>query len=251
MYDRLYRNSDDVELFVDLASQAGGPILEVACGTGRCVLPLIRKGFDTVGLDRSPVMLDIFRKKLAKEVDEVVHRATLLLDDGRDFAIPLRFGMAFIGMDSYCHLLTKEDQEAFADNVFQHLRPGGLLVIDVFNPDLEQLGKGAKEFEDGLVTVREEVTGVDRAWQILVMRTVVRRGEKALTSVDWSLRYSFRFEMEHLLEKIGFDIISVWGDYRRTPFGKAMGRLFVVARKPPDADMAVVNLMRTAVAEPV
>jgi hypothetical protein len=83
------------------------------------------------------------------------------------------------------------------------------------------------------------------------MSTCFHIGEECRERVEWSLRYSFRYELEHLLEKTGFEIIRLWGDYARHEFGEATGRLFVVARKPPDADMTVVQLMRAEVALPL
>ena len=67
LYDRMHSSHDDVEVFVSLAREAGGPILEIACGTGRCLIPIIRDGFDTVGIDASEPMLQRLRRKLADE----------------------------------------------------------------------------------------------------------------------------------------------------------------------------------------
>jgi SAM-dependent methyltransferase len=141
VYDRIHTLQDDVELFVALAREAGGPILEIACGTGRCLIPIIRDGFDTVGIDAAEPMLDRLRNKLADEPDATRYRATPMKGDGRTFMLPLRFGMAFIAANSFTHFLTKVDQERLIGNVFQHLRPGGLFAIDVFNPGFDRLSR--------------------------------------------------------------------------------------------------------------
>jgi len=252
LYDRIYSGGDVIPLFLDLAAAAGGPVLEIGCGTGRCLIPFIRTGFDTVGLDRSDAMLAILRQKLKSEQDDVFHRATALREDGRDFEIPLRFGMAFIGRNSYGHFLSREEQERFATNVYQHLRPGGLLVIDMFNPDLGRLLNPKPEvFEDGEILVRDEVMRSDLAEQALSMETTIERKGQTIARVAWRLRFSYRFELELLLEKCGFEVVSLWGDYHRTDFAHGAERICVVARKPPDADMTVVRFMRAAVAETV
>ena len=139
LYDRIHQEERDVPLLLELARNSGGPILEIGCGTGRCLIPFIRSGYDTVGLEPSDAMLEVLRLKLGKEPEDVRHRATPLQGDGRDFSIPLRFGLTFVGRNSFCHFLHRDEQESFAANAFKHLRPGGILVVDVFNPDLDLL----------------------------------------------------------------------------------------------------------------
>src|SRR5919201_5521501 len=55
----------DVPLYLELATAQGGRVLEVACGTGRVVVPLARAGHTVVGIDASQAMLGITRQKLA------------------------------------------------------------------------------------------------------------------------------------------------------------------------------------------
>jgi SAM-dependent methyltransferase len=251
LYDRVHTESADVALFLELARRAGGPILEVGCGTGRCLIPLIREGFDTVGIDSSDAMLAILRAKLCWEPEEVHHRATALFGDARTVAIPLRFGMAFLAANSFAHFLTKAEQEEFVGITFMHLRPGGTFVIDVFNPDYARLlALTSNHFEcDGKSIVDEDLS-VDRSSQTITVRTRIERAGAIEAQVDWTLRYTFRFELEHLLEKAGFEVAHVWGDYAKTAFSSSATRLVVVARKPFDADMAQLKLMRADVPQP-
>ena len=59
-------NLVDLDFYVDLARKIGGPVLELACGTGRVLLPIARQGIAIHGLDSSPSMLDVLRKKWRK-----------------------------------------------------------------------------------------------------------------------------------------------------------------------------------------
>jgi SAM-dependent methyltransferase len=250
-YDRIHTETADVALFVELARGVGGPILEVGCGTGRCMIPLIREGFDTVGIDNAEPMLAILRAKLRQEPEEVEHRATPLFGDARTVAIPLRFGFAFVAASSFTHILTKDEQEAFVANVFVHLRPGGVLVIDIFNPDYARLlAPTSNRFECGNQSMVNEDLAVDSSRQSIRVRTRLERDGKVEAQIDWTVRYTFRFELEHLVEKAGFEVEHVWGDYTRTAFSSSAVRLLVVARKPFDADMARFKLMRAEVPEP-
>jgi ubiquinone/menaquinone biosynthesis C-methylase UbiE len=69
LYDHvaLHRERPDVAFFVDAAKASGGPVLEVGCGTGRVLIPTARAGIDIVGLDLSPHMLAVCRRRLQDE----------------------------------------------------------------------------------------------------------------------------------------------------------------------------------------
>ena len=247
----MHTSAEDVSLILDLARVTGGPILEVGCGTGRCLIPIIRKGYDTVGLDSSDAMLRQLHTKLKREPDEVRYRATPIQAEGQSFVVPLRFGLAFAAANSFTHYVRKDQQERFVENVFHHLRPGGLLIIDVFNPSHRQRSvKGMHRFEVGDFDVEHEDQITNFAEQTITVRTTVRRQSVTVHNCSWTLRYVFRFELEHLLEKNGFEIEEVWGSYDKKPFDDESERLFVVARKPRDADMTVIRMMQAEALQP-
>lgn len=251
LHDQLMRDlRADVDLYVSLAQEAGGPVLELGCGTGRCMIPLTRSGFDVVGLDVSKPMLSRLEMNLRTEPEESRHRAVPVYEDGRYFSLPLRFGMAFTAINAFSHLLTKQDQELLVSNIYRHLRPGGVLVIDVFNPDLDRLMQGgtcrrtAGEYE-----VIDEEEPADICSQTSVITTSYNLGGAQVARVKWKQRYSFRFELEHLLEKAGFAVIHLWGDYQRKAFGDANERLFVVARKPSEEGVSLALHAQTVALE--
>ncbi len=85
-YDWSYGDrEEDIPFYVSLARECGSPVLEVACGTGRVLIPLAREGFEVVGLDFSEHMLAIAREKLEKESPEVRSRVSLVQADMREF----------------------------------------------------------------------------------------------------------------------------------------------------------------------
>ena len=91
-YDAAYRvkegpNLTDVPFYVDQARQYGGPILEMACGTGRVLLEIARIGIEIVGVDLSTDMLSILHTKLATESDEVQRRVSLYEGDMRSVSL--------------------------------------------------------------------------------------------------------------------------------------------------------------------
>ncbi|MGH9206266.1 MAG: TfuA-like protein, partial [Acidimicrobiales bacterium] len=93
-YDAIFSRRDrDIDFYVDRATEAAGPVLEVACGTGRLTLPMARKGAEVHALDGSPAMLSLLRAKLADEPDLKVwvHEA-----DMRAFDLKMSFGRILV-----------------------------------------------------------------------------------------------------------------------------------------------------------
>jgi len=85
-YDWSYsERKEDIPFYVRLARECGSPVLEVACGTARVLIPLAREGFEVVGIDFSEHMLAIAREKLEKESPEVRRRVSLVQADMREF----------------------------------------------------------------------------------------------------------------------------------------------------------------------
>ncbi|MFQ5968764.1 MAG: class I SAM-dependent methyltransferase, partial [Acidimicrobiia bacterium] len=111
-YDHVvpYRERDDIAFWVQMAHDAGGPVLEVGCGTGRVLIPTARAGIQITGLDLSSSMLAVCRHKLAHEPDEVRARVKLLEADMRDFHIEPEFRLATTPFRPFQHLITVEDQ---------------------------------------------------------------------------------------------------------------------------------------------
>ena len=82
-----YRNRPDIHVFVEAAMEAGSPVLELGCGTGRVLIPMARAGITITGLDASPHMLAVCRQRLSNESVNVRSRVTVLQGDMRDFTI--------------------------------------------------------------------------------------------------------------------------------------------------------------------
>ena len=248
-YDHIrpYRLREDVAVFVGLARDTSGPVLEMACGTGRVLIPCARAGTRMVGVDLSEGMLATCRAKLGEEPPDVQQRVELQLGDMRTFDLGRTFELITIPFRGFQHLLTVDDQRAALQRLRAHLTDGGRLVIDVFNPSLPFLGDERwlvnplvePEFSmpDGRRVVRSfRITKRDYANQVQELAMAyditwpdgrVERREDA-----FALRYLFRFEAEHLLEREGLTVEAVYGDYERSPFGaKYPGEIILVGRR--------------------
>src|SRR6267142_5953053 len=93
LYDHVgpYRSRPDVAFFLNEAVNAGGPVVELGCGTGRVLIPIARAGVEIVGVDSSSHMLSVCRDRLAREPEAVQSRVRLVQADMRSFHVNRRF----------------------------------------------------------------------------------------------------------------------------------------------------------------
>jgi SAM-dependent methyltransferase len=237
----------DVDFFVDAAKEAEGPTLEIGCGTGRVLIPTARAGVEIVGLDLSTHMLKVCRERLLEESPEVQSRVRLVEADMRSFTLHDSFALATTPFRPFQHLTTVEDQMRCVRSIHRHLREGGRLILDVFNPSLEFLTRDGVDQEageeppfatpDGRKVIRKRrIASRDLANQInnveLIYYVTHPDGREERLVHAFAMRYLFRFEIEHLLARCGFDVEQVYGDYDKSPYGsKYPGELIFVARK--------------------
>ena len=251
-YDHVvpYRDRLDIAFFVELAREVGGPVLEVASGTGRVLIPTARAGIEIVGVDISERMLAVCRSRLNAEPPEVRSRVELHRADMCDFDLGREFRLATLPFRPFQHLLTVQDQIACLRNVWRHLSNSGRIVLDVFNPSLPLMveRKYLDEFgeepeftmDDGRRVVRRH-RSVQRDYvnqildgEIIYYVTHADGREQRLVH-RYKMRYLFRFEAEHLLARCGFELEHVYADYDKSPYGsKYPGELLFVARKLSD-----------------
>ena len=242
-----YVQRQDVEVYVGMATESGGPVLELGCGTGRVLIPTARRGIQITGVDLSERMLDKCRQKLLGEPAEVQARVQLAHGDIRRFDLGCTFGLVIIPFRPFQHLITLEDQLACLACVRSHLDAGGRFVVDVFNPDLRRLvdvsfhqeDREEPHFQmpDGRRVVRKfRNASIDLHRQVLNAEIVYDvthpdgREERLVNAFPF--RYYFRYEMEHLLARAGFEVEGLFSDFDRSPYGsKNPGELIFVARK--------------------
>jgi SAM-dependent methyltransferase len=129
--DWLSGRKEDVAYYLEAFQGHSGSALELACGTGRLLLPLARSGVAIEGLDSAPDMLAILRRKAASlGLDDI----QLYEQPMQEFAIQKRFDSIFIAGGSFQLLISYEDALACLKCAHRHLGDGGALLIDVFVP---------------------------------------------------------------------------------------------------------------------
>jgi SAM-dependent methyltransferase len=232
-YDRMFGPEGDVELLLAQARAIGGPVLELACGTGRILRPIAEAGFAATGLDSSPGMLVEARRKGGS--------ARYIESDIRSFRLDERFKLIFIAGNSLCHLLDLESFEACMACVREHLAPGGRFVVDVFVPNLQMLLVDPSqrvrltEYDDpdgaGRVVVTAE-SRYDAITQVKWTRTFQKFPREAVElEGSLNMRMYFPQELQALLRYNGFQLVAAYGGYGGVPLtGTSMRQIYVVER---------------------
>ncbi len=211
----------------------GGPVLELACGSGRLTIPLAREGIDIEGLDLSPAML-----ALAREKSQGLH-LQWHLGDAADFTIDRKFSTIFLPNNSLGHLLHWGDLVACLNHVRRHLKHNGWFLLDYFNPSLSLLMRDSDtrfpvaEFthpETGEQVVITEMNAYDSATQINHIQWFWRfEGSGKETVSDLPMRVYFPQELDALLTVSGFVIEEKYGGYDLSPFTASSQKQLIVA----------------------
>ena len=233
----------DVAFYERLARETGGPVLELACGTGRIALPLAERGLDITGVDASDGMLAIAERKSAALPPAARQRLTLVSQDMSELALDRRFGCIFVAFRSFQHLLTVDLQRRTLAAIQRHLAPDGRLALHLFDPRVDLLIDGY---------LRPPVLlGIEPATQRRYVGEVLRTSFDHLAQIrrdlwryaefgadgaaleeatgEMALRWTWRWELRHLLELCGFVVEAEYSDFAGSAptYGK---ELIVVAR---------------------
>jgi len=222
----------DVEFYRAAARRTGGPVLDVGCGTGRIAFALTSDGWEVVGLDRSAPMLALAERRRAGQSPEVAARLELVEADLTDFDLGRTFALIVLPFRVFQFLLTPAAQRAGLATLRRHLAPGGELVLDLFDPRLDLCVPDFRPPAD-VEVVRHPATGNDvRVQRLERVNDPVRQvfdevwlstevdsagGELRSLRETLSLRWTYRWEMRHLLELTGFEVVSEFGDFQGSP----------------------------------
>ena len=135
-YDILHAGLADVDAYVEFAKRYGSAVLELGCGTGRILVPLVRAGLEVTGVDRSMDMLALCRQKLAYEDEEVQSRARLVRADIRDLALSKRFDLVLAPCNLMCCFVESGDAMKVLHAARKHLKDSGVFILDCSIPDI-------------------------------------------------------------------------------------------------------------------
>ena len=229
----------DVRFWQTLARRQSGAVLELGCGTGRLALPLMKSGAPLVGIDRSDAMLGIARVKARRA--GLAGRARFVRGDIRRLPFRARpgFGLVMAPYGMLQSLTRERDLAETLASVARVIRRDGIFGIDLV-PDLPRWSEysrrvtlsGSRDARTHL-TLRESVRqDTRRRLTMFDQEYVERRGRtKRLHRFALTFRTLSVPQMRRRLEKAGFRIRAVLGDYQGGPWH-------------PDADVWIILASR-------
>jgi SAM-dependent methyltransferase len=229
---------DDYPVIEQWAQQTGGPLLDLACGTGRMSIHMARLGYEVTGVDLIPEMIAHGEKKAATAGVSI----EFVVADARDFHLGRQYPFIFMLMNAFQFLHTRADFEAMFACVREHLQLDGYFLFETRNPTPRNLfevrhpeGQQFTAADGRQLVVREEqvydpltqiqhYTGhhqyvhPDGGWEEVRTRRV-------------GLRYVFPQEMEALLHYNGFCIHTVYGNWQQEPLTADSPAMIYVCQK--------------------
>jgi SAM-dependent methyltransferase len=223
-YDPWSRSvTEDVGFYVDHALASGGPVVELAVGTGRIAVPIAQAGIDVIGVDTSPEMLAVART--TAEEAGVSARIDLRVGDLREPPVAERVPLAICPFRSLLHMETEPEKLHALRSARALLEPDGRFVFDVFAPsreDIEETHDRWLEREPGIW----ERAVWDEGARTLALS--VRSGEETTT---FGLHWLSAPEWLRLLDGAGFEVEDLFGWFDRRAFDGEEDMIFVCRRR--------------------
>jgi SAM-dependent methyltransferase len=219
-YDLLYRDKDYpgearyVQSLLRRHGVSAGAIIELGCGTGKHAEQLARLGFSVQGLDLSPSMVEIARKRTPADV---ASQLQFDVGDARSARLNRRFDAAISLFHVASYQTANEDLAGMFATAAAHLKAGGIFVFDFWygpgvltDPPVERV----KNLEDGVIqvtrrakpTLRPNENVVDVHYQVLVKQN--RNGMVAQIEETHSMRYLFLPEIRWMLQAAGMELLQ-------------------------------------------
>lgn len=229
LYDRMLDGLDfDQAFWLSVARGGGGPLLEVACGTGRVLTRLLEAGIDADGIDNAPPMLERARARAAA----LGKHPALVEADMREFSLPRRYARVICAFNGFAHMLTPDDQIRALRCMREHLAPGGAAVVFMSYPrpvywsqpdgepvlELEMPLPGGDHRVQMWDTRFKDVTRQCQRSQMEIRE--IDSGGSAVAShrSETVQRWVYRYEMELLMRLAGFARSEMQGGFEGEPF---------------------------------
>ncbi len=248
-------DTDDIDFFVSLVTRLQPKrVLELACGNGRVTLPLAQAGaahgFEVVGLELVPEMLQAAQKRQEEAEPDVRERLRLVEGDMRDWKAEQPFDVIVTPCSSVCHLLTLDDQLAAWNCAGDNLGPGGRFVVDVTMADLSSYADSLRSPPRELVEIDLDTFDAETRTRLIRYKTTrylaheqkarirflydkyVGNAPPERSVSDFESHVYYPQEIHLLYRHTGFTVETVYGDYRGRPLAPSSPQMIFSGVKP-------------------
>jgi SAM-dependent methyltransferase len=215
--------TEDVEFYVELAREAGGPVVELGVGTGRIAVPTAAAGVRVIGVDSSRGMLEVCAEAAA--VAGVAELLDLRLGDLSDPPVHERVRLVTCPFRAYLHLHDDEARVRALRAAHRLLEPGGRLAFDVFAPGADDVAETHDRWLEREPGIYERAS-----WDTERRRlTLSVRGEGGETTME--LAWLSPDEWRSAIERAGFEVVAHYGWFDGRPYRDGEDSVWI-ARRP-------------------
>lgn len=231
---------EDVPFLMKEALKTVGPIIDLACGTGRVTIPLASKGHQLIGVDVHRGMLDAARKK----AEDLNLNINWVEQDCTKLDLNIKSHLIYSVGNSFQHFLTNEDQDGLLSSVNKHLHNEGIFIFGTRFPSVDELLQpSTEEYWKTYICSDTQcpvdvytISNYDSLNQIQHYTTIRKYKNKNGEIINEkrtniNLRYVFPKEMERMLLANGFEIIHLYKDWKETPITNDSYEMIYVCRK--------------------
>ena len=230
------RSAARIAFYCDLAKSVGGPVLEIACGSGLVTIPIAAQGLEVTGVDLARPMLEYARKKA-----EAQRLNIRWVDaDARSFDLGMQYQFIFITGNAFQAFLHREDQEALFTSVKRHLLSDGTFAFETRNPSGHDLSnQPEEEFEYSYLSVEGHQISVSFTQQYdpiaqIMYWTSYRRWTDGKRDHEKETHIACRFthpqELETLLHYNGFQILQQYGSWNKEPLSGSSPSIYSICK---------------------
>lgn len=207
----------DIEYYLDRLKPCRGRILEAAVGSGRMLIPLLEAGLNVDGIDYSPEMLASCRKRCEdRNLKPELHEGVL-----QNFSLPHHYEAIVIPTGSFCLIESRKDSINALKCFYEHLVPGGRVMIDLILPESLETGKLSTStftFPSGdVITVEDKFVEFDMLNQRTVSYLKYEKWRQGKLMESELQRFAMHWygveEFKLVLEAVGFSDITCSADY--------------------------------------
>lgn len=227
----------DVEFYLERLSGVEGKVLEVGCGSGRVLIPLLQAGIDIEGIDHSRAMLDSCRRRCeALNLKPQLYEASM-----HHFAFPHLYEAIIMPVGTFQLIESREQAMAALNHFYHYLLPGGRLILDLFIPDDFSLNAASVKTwntSNHEVIVMEEkrieIQYFEQKIVSLIKYEKWKDGSLIQSELQlFPIRWYGHYEFELLLEKAGFQDIVKSADYAYGAAPSKDGQMMTYEAKKP------------------
>jgi len=223
--DQFWWKTNDIEFWKNLFKNKNKTILELAAGTGRIGIPLVKEGFNYVGIDISESYCNYASQQFKKYTNQKV----IYNEDMKEFDLKKKFDFIFIGFNSWLHLLIYQDAKACLKCIKKHMHQTTKLYIDIFVPSPlflyrpKDVAVPVLEFFDSIkkeIIYIDEIIDYNKKEEIIDINWLYKNKQKYFKEFNFKMKMYYPDSMINLLTENNFIINNIWGDYEKNKFNE-------------------------------